>query len=112
MPVSFNIPELFEENGVDSLDMAGLKSWFTPKLNPVKMAYIGLRAVDPEEKLLLEKLNIPTYTMQEVDDLGIREVNISRIFDRRVYTTKIYLIKSYAGSRVFVVTSVANFLME
>jgi len=74
MPVSFNIPELFEENGVDSLDMAGLKSWFTPKLNPVKMAYIGLRAVDPEEKLLLEKLNIPTYTMQEVDDLGIREV--------------------------------------
>ena len=85
MPVSFNIPELFEENGVDSLDMAGLKSWFTPKLNPVKMAYIGLRAVDPEEKLLLEKLNIPTYTMQEVDDLGIREVNISRIFDRRVY---------------------------
>ena len=83
MPVSFNIPELFEENGVDSLDMVGLKSWFTPKLNPVKMAYIGLRAVDPEEKLLLEKLNIPTYTMQEVDDLGIREVNISRIFDRR-----------------------------
>ena len=75
MPVSFNIPELFEENGVDSLDMAGLKSWFTPKLNPVKMAYIGLRAIDPAEKLLLDKLNIPSYTMREVDDLGIREVS-------------------------------------
>ena len=40
------------------------------------MAYIGLRSVDPEEKEMLDSLNISVFSMREIDDLGIKEVTI------------------------------------
>ena len=38
------------------------------------VAYIGLRSVDPEEKAVLDELNISVFSMREIDDLGIKEV--------------------------------------
>ena len=71
MPISFNLPQIFEKNLVDSsMDF----SWFTPKLNPSRIAFIGLRSVDPEERIFLDELNIPCFSMREVDEFGIREV--------------------------------------
>lgn len=41
------------------------------------MAYIGLREVDPLERSILDRLRIPSYSMMEIDELGIREVRTS-----------------------------------
>lgn len=38
------------------------------------VAYIGLRSVDKLEKGILGKLNITTYSMRDIDRLGIVEV--------------------------------------
>lgn len=70
MPVSFNIRQLFEENKVTDLDM----HWFTPRLDPKRLAFIGLRSVDPEERVVIDQLNIPCFSMREVDKFGIKEV--------------------------------------
>jgi len=69
MPMSFHIKEIYEEN-------KNLKhmEWFKPTLTSKNVAYIGLRDVDPEEKEMLDKLNISVFSMREIDDLGIKEV--------------------------------------
>ena len=43
-------------------------------LTSKNVAYIGLRSVDPEEKAVLDELNISVFSMREIDDLGIKEV--------------------------------------
>ncbi|KAG8183479.1 hypothetical protein JTE90_001046 [Oedothorax gibbosus] len=48
--------------------------WLNPCLDKCNLAYIGLRDIDPGEKLILKKENILHFTMQEVDKLGIYEV--------------------------------------
>ena len=67
MPVSFNLKQLTRRNAKD------LK-WLQPRLAPHRMAFIGLRCVDPEERKTLNELKIPAFSMREVDQLGIREV--------------------------------------
>ncbi len=69
MPVSFNMKQLFAQNK-QALD------WFEPRLEPSRMAFIGLRCVDPAERKALNDLNIAAFSMREVDEFGIREVNI------------------------------------
>jgi len=73
MPVSFNLKQLTRRNAKD------LK-WLQPRLAPHRMAFIGLRCVDPEERKTLNELKIPAFSMREVDQLGIREVT-SRALD-------------------------------
>ena len=91
MPVSFNLPELFRDNLTnDNLDM----SWFSPRLNPRRMAFIGLRSVDPEERVILDTLNIPNFSMREVEEFGIREVNEKQY----VNTTLMQIITKHATS--------------
>ena len=41
------------------------------------MAFIGLRCVDPAERKTLNDLNIPAFSMREIDEFGIREVRSS-----------------------------------
>lgn len=69
MPMSFHIKEVYQEN-------KNLKhmEWFQPTLTSKNVAYIGLRSVDPEEKKVLDDLNISVFSMREIDDLGIKEV--------------------------------------
>lgn len=51
---------------------------FSPKLQPENCAIIGLRSIDPMERLNIKKLNVPVYTMSDVDKLGIHRI-ISRV---------------------------------
>ncbi len=51
---------------------------FSPKLKPEHCTIIGLRSIDPMERLNIKKLNVPVYTMSDVDKLGIHRI-ISRV---------------------------------
>jgi len=48
--------------------------WIQKKLDFSRICYIGLRDVDPGEKLILKKYNIRAYSMHEVDRYGIGKV--------------------------------------
>lgn len=69
MPVSFNLQQFAKQNKVDQM-----AAWFQPKLQANRVAFIGLRCVDPAEREALNRLNIPAFSMREVDEMGIREV--------------------------------------
>ncbi|KAM9462496.1 arginase-1 [Clarias gariepinus] len=49
-------------------------SWIQPCLTAKDIVYIGLRDVDPEEHYILKHLGIKTFSMTEVDSLGIARV--------------------------------------
>ena len=48
--------------------------WFKPCLQPKDMVYIGLRDIDAPEKLAIRRLGIKTFSMHDVDRLGIVKV--------------------------------------
>lgn len=70
MPVSFNLQQFTQQNKMSA-------DWFKPKLQAHRVAFIGLRCVDPAERQALDQLNIPAFSMREVDEMGIREVIVS-----------------------------------
>lgn len=45
-----------------------------PRLLPSRLAYVGLRDLDPGEKAFIRGLGIKAYTMHEVDKYGIGKV--------------------------------------
>jgi arginase len=47
---------------------------FSPKLSPDNCALIGIRSIDEAEKLNIKKLNVPVYTMSDIDKLGIHRI--------------------------------------
>ncbi|AAS54715.1 AGR225Cp [Eremothecium gossypii ATCC 10895] len=49
-------------------------AWVPGTLRPSKIAYIGLRDVDPEEKEILRRLGITAFSMYHVDRYGINKV--------------------------------------
>ncbi|MBK6913376.1 MAG: arginase [Ignavibacteriales bacterium] len=51
---------------------------FAPKVKPENVALIGIRSVDSEERKTIKKLQVPVYTMSDVDKLGIHRI-ISRV---------------------------------
>lgn len=51
---------------------------FSPKIKPENCALIGIRSIDPLERLNIKKLKVPTYTMSDIDKLGIHRI-ISRV---------------------------------
>uniref|UniRef100_A0A2C9M9J1 Arginase n=3 Tax=Biomphalaria glabrata TaxID=6526 RepID=A0A2C9M9J1_BIOGL len=69
MPLSFLLKEL--EEFVPKVP--GFE-WCKPCLSVRDLVYIGLRDVDPAERLIIEKFGIHAYSMQEVDKYGIKEV--------------------------------------
>ncbi|CAG5129633.1 unnamed protein product [Candidula unifasciata] len=69
MPLSFLAREL--QDYVP--DLPGF-DWCSPCISVHDIAYIGLRDVDPAERAIIEKFGICSYSMQEVDKFGIREV--------------------------------------
>lgn len=48
---------------------------FAPKIRPENIVYVGLRDVDPPEKVALKELGIKTFTMHDIDLLGFGEVS-------------------------------------
>jgi arginase len=59
---------------------------FSPKLKPENCALIGIRSVDTLERLTIKKLNLPVYTMTDIDKLGIHRiiVKVLKQFRERV----------------------------
>ncbi|MDP3830888.1 MAG: arginase family protein, partial [Ignavibacteriaceae bacterium] len=51
---------------------------FSPKLKPENCVIIGARSIDSLERDNIRKLNVPVYTMTDVDKLGIHRI-ISRV---------------------------------
>ena len=45
-----------------------------PGLHPKRVAYIGLRCVDSEERKTMNDMNIAAFSMREIEEFGIREV--------------------------------------
>ncbi|GAB5357202.1 hypothetical protein AAMO2058_000354000 [Amorphochlora amoebiformis] len=68
MPISFLM-------GLTEAKIPGFE-WLEdyPKLDPSKLAFVGLRDVDPGERATIRKLGIQAYTMYEVDRYGIGNV--------------------------------------
>ncbi|MBN8548501.1 MAG: arginase [Deltaproteobacteria bacterium] len=48
---------------------------FAPKIQPESIVYVGLRDVDPPERVALKELGIKTFTMHDIDLLGFGEVS-------------------------------------
>ncbi|KAI9316376.1 arginase [Dichotomocladium elegans] len=48
--------------------------WVRPRLDPQRLAYIGLRDVDDAEKKILKSMNIKAFSMHHVDKFGIGKV--------------------------------------
>ncbi|XP_076366680.1 arginase-1-like [Tachypleus tridentatus] len=69
MPCSFVLHGLEDHK----IPLSGL-DWLKPCLHPEHLAYIGLRDLDPFERLLVNKLGIPYFSMSDIDRLGINEV--------------------------------------
>jgi len=76
MPVSFNIEQLQEDN---KTQQPQLISWLSPRLKPSRLAYIGLRDVDPGEWAIIQKFSIPCFPMEAIDKLGISTVVMSAL---------------------------------
>lgn len=59
---------------------------FRPKLKPENCALIGIRSVDPEERKNIKKLNLPVYTMSDIDKIGIHRIinKVLRQFKEKV----------------------------
>jgi len=58
----------------DLVDFYGIK----PKIKPENSVLIGIRSVDADEKKNIKELEIPVYTMSDVDKLGIHRI-INRV---------------------------------
>lgn len=68
MPVSFHIKELIEYHP----ELPGFE-WHSPMLSAKHVAFIGLRDVDPFERLIIEQLGICALSMEEVHEMGMKE---------------------------------------
>jgi len=68
MPVSLNIKQLQTEN--QGLTEHG-SDWLQPSLSPSRLAYIGLRDVEPLEWDIINRFSIPAFPMKSVDRIGI-----------------------------------------
>ncbi|MGA8265863.1 MAG: arginase [Ignavibacteriaceae bacterium] len=59
---------------------------FSPKLKAENCALIGIRSIDKMEKENIKKLNLPVYTMTDIDKLGINRIitKVLRQFKEKV----------------------------
>jgi arginase len=46
----------------------------SPAVDPANVVLIGLRSVDNEERLIVKKTGVKTFTMREIDERGLRSV--------------------------------------
>jgi len=67
----------FGRSGANGGEVGGLRGfdWFTPGCLPEgKLAYIGLRDIDPEEGQMISDAGCHVFTMRDVDKYGIAKV--------------------------------------
>ncbi len=79
----FNTPEITPSGNIHGMSLAVACGLGRPeltnlhgafrKLDPQKVAYIGVRDLDPGERLLMRSSGVTVFTMTDVDRLGIAE---------------------------------------
>lgn len=89
MPLAFLIKELAKYQPT-----IGGFEWLKPCISKRNVAFIGLRDIDPLEKLILMKEDILHFTMRDVDKLGIFKV-INRALEAINPTGKLSLHVSF-----------------
>jgi len=47
---------------------------YSPKVDPKNIAIVGLRDVDPSERVNVQQSGVRTYTMRQIDERGLRAV--------------------------------------
>ncbi|XP_074600242.1 arginase [Brevipalpus obovatus] len=72
MPLSFLVHGIGPQHG-NSSELIDLFREFKPFLDHKSLSFIGLRDIDPYEKVFLDKLDIKYFTMNDIDRLGIQE---------------------------------------
>ncbi|CAG5018469.1 unnamed protein product [Parnassius apollo] len=68
MPVALLVKELS-----DYWPYLPTMDWQVPKFSIKNLGYVGLRSVDNYERLAIEKYNIPTFAMEDIEEHGIRK---------------------------------------
>ncbi|CAH2068501.1 unnamed protein product, partial [Iphiclides podalirius] len=68
MPVALLVKELS-----DYWPYLPTMDWQVPKFSIKNLGYVGLRSVDEYERLAIEKYNVPTFAMEDIDEHGIRK---------------------------------------
>ncbi|NP_001040105.1 arginase [Bombyx mori] len=68
MPVALLVRELS-----DYWPYLPTMDWQVPRFSIKNLGYIGLRSVDKYERLAIEKYNVPTFTMEDVDLHGVEK---------------------------------------
>jgi arginase len=61
-----------------------------PKVSPEQVVIIGLRDLDPEEKVLLKNSGCTMYTMRDIDELGMHAV-LMKALTKFDYLSRIHL---------------------
>jgi len=59
--------------GVGHPDLVNVGGFF-PKIRPENVVIVGARSIDPDERELIRKHGVTTFTMHEIDKLGIAKV--------------------------------------
>jgi arginase len=80
----FNTPDISPSGNVHGMPMASIMGYgpielthifgFSPKIQPEHAVMIGIREVDPEERLMVKKSGVGGFTMKEIDRRGIGAV--------------------------------------
>ncbi|CAK1599720.1 unnamed protein product [Parnassius mnemosyne] len=68
MPVALLVKEL-----ADYWPYLPTMDWQVPKFSIKNLGYLGLRSVDNYERLAIEKYNVPTFAMEDIEEHGIRK---------------------------------------
>jgi len=56
--------------GIGNKELVNFYGFF-PKLMPENCSLIGIRSIDEQEKMIIKKLNLNVYTMNDIDKLGV-----------------------------------------
>src|SRR5262249_44705840 len=80
----FNTPDTSPSGNVHGMPLASIMGYgpqqlthvfgFSPKVAPERVALIGIREVDKEEREMVKKSGIRVFTMKEIDKRGIGNV--------------------------------------
>jgi arginase len=71
MPVGLMLKGLTNPSAIPGFEWLGSPDMKHVRLNPDSIVYVGLRDVDPKERLVLRQNKIKTFTMYDIDKFGI-----------------------------------------
>ncbi|KAL7470088.1 hypothetical protein ACHAXS_010331, partial [Conticribra weissflogii] len=68
------VPDRREIPGLEWMEEASSDGAAPPRLSPDSLVYVGLRDIDEDERRFIKSLGITTFTMYDIDHLGIGQV--------------------------------------